>query len=48
MTKRRWLKTAINEAKKPQVSLPWTRDRAAVAPVASVGKIAPQRNVASA
>ena len=28
MTKRRWLKAAIEEAGKPQVALPWARERA--------------------
>ncbi len=32
MTKRRWLKAAIEEAQKPQTALPWTRDTAAVEP----------------
>ena len=34
MTKRRWLKTAIEEAKKPQAALPWQRTTTRVAPEA--------------
>lgn len=33
MTKRRWLKSAINEAKKSDVDLPWSRTAARVDPV---------------
>lgn len=45
MTKRRWLKSAIEEAKKSEVRMPWTREAIAVDP-AVIAVSAVQRPVA--
>lgn len=39
MTKRRWLQTAIEESKKPQITMPWARDTAKADTAALAGRI---------
>lgn len=48
MTKRRWLKTAIEESKKPQIALPWSREAATLSPELLAAAPAKEANPAHA
>jgi hypothetical protein len=48
MTKRRWLKTAIEQSKAPQVALPWSRRATADGPAIAARAPAGRQAAASA